>query len=204
MGILISCLYVNPRRKRKKLDSRSTKGILVEYNENAGRKTYRIYNPTLNRVISSRDVIIDETATQRELENGREGRGEIQLSLPVMGEPEAQDEDSGRLLEPITPPLSGGAAPDLDEFGGDTIVVRPRTRDVVTTVEEASSSALRRSERQRDNGQRFARAIMAYIEHLQKIPFLQPEHHFVLGRDSGCIGTHLVSSGDFHTHPVNL
>ena len=41
-------------------------------------------------------------------------------------------------------------------------------------------------------------------DHQQKIPFLHPEHHFLLGRDSGCIGTHLVSSKGFHTHPVNL
>ena len=42
------------------------------------------------------------------------------------------------------------------------------------------------------------------ILHQQKIPFLHPEYQFVVGRDSGCIGTHLVSSKGFHTHPVNL
>ena len=40
--------------------------------------------------------------------------------------------------------------------------------------------------------------------HQQNIPFLHPEHQFVVGRDSGRIGTHLVSSKGFHTHPVNL
>jgi len=84
-----------PAERRKKLDSRSTKGIFVGYDENAVTKTYRIYDAIVNRVISSRDVIIDELATPGELKKGSERGGEIQLGWPELGEPEAEEEDRG-------------------------------------------------------------------------------------------------------------
>ena len=111
----------------------------------------------------------DERASQRELENKREGAGEIQLALQEAREPETEDEDRGRLLEPITPPLSRGVAPDLELFGGETIGVRPRTSAVATILDEANSSTLRRSKQQRDTGPTFERPMITYIEEPQSL-----------------------------------
>ena len=48
-----------PSQKRKKLDSKAYKCILVGYSSD--RKAYRLWNPTWKQVIISRDVVFDET-----------------------------------------------------------------------------------------------------------------------------------------------
>jgi len=45
------------------------KGILVGYDENCGSKVYHVYNPTLKRIISSRDVIVDKKGWIEENQN---------------------------------------------------------------------------------------------------------------------------------------
>ena len=50
-----------PKERRRKLDAKSIKGILVGYEEEAGTKVYRVYDPEAKRVLVSRDVIIDES-----------------------------------------------------------------------------------------------------------------------------------------------
>jgi len=49
-----------PKERRRKLDPKSVKGILVGYEEDAGTKVYRVYDPESKRLLLSRDVIIDE------------------------------------------------------------------------------------------------------------------------------------------------
>ena len=155
-----------PTERTRKLDSRSTKCILVGYDENAGRKTYRVYNPVLKRTSSSRDVIIDELGITKEKDNRREGGDEIQLTLPELSEPTEDDseEDRGIPLDPISPQVTGGGELDPEEFGGDTIVVTPLISGVATTDKEVSRDRLRSSGRQRKGGQNFARAMVANLE----------------------------------------
>ena len=50
-----------PSEKRQKLDPKSVKCVLVGYEEDAGTRVYRLYNPITKKVILSRDVIIDES-----------------------------------------------------------------------------------------------------------------------------------------------
>ena len=50
-----------PTEKRQKLDAKSVKCILVRYEEDAGSRVYRRYNPIAKKVILSRDVIVDES-----------------------------------------------------------------------------------------------------------------------------------------------
>jgi len=51
-----------PSEKRQKLDPKSVRCVFVGYEEDAGTRVYRLYDPIRKRVILSRDVIIDETS----------------------------------------------------------------------------------------------------------------------------------------------
>ena len=46
------------KEKRKKLDDRGEKCNFIRYSEHS--KAYKLYNPIINKVIISRDVIFDE------------------------------------------------------------------------------------------------------------------------------------------------
>ena len=131
-----------PAETRKKHDARSRQCILIGYDENSSRKTYRVYDPSLRRTISSRDVIIDERQIgqltgQRGKETDDMG---FRLPEPEVGERNMRGEERGGALERITPPGSGGEESDSKEYGGETIVVRPPTSMVGTTEKEVSLS----------------------------------------------------------------
>ena len=160
-----------PAETRKKLDARSRKCILIGYDENSSRKTYRVYDPSLRRTISSRDVIIDERQIGQLTEERGKETDEMEFSLPEpeVGEPNMREEERGTPLERITPPGSSGEESDSEEFGGETIVVRPPTSIVRTTEKEVSLSGPRRSERQRTTGENFPRAMVANIEEPQTL-----------------------------------
>ena len=50
-----------PKEKRKKLDPKLVECILVGYEEYAGSRVYRLYDPSRRAIIVFRDVIIDES-----------------------------------------------------------------------------------------------------------------------------------------------
>jgi len=70
--------------RRRKLDSRSTKCILVSYDKSTRQKTYHVYNPVLKPTVSSRDVIIDELAISKERDDRREGSDEIDSACQTL------------------------------------------------------------------------------------------------------------------------
>ena len=160
-----------PGETRKKLDPRSRKCILVGYDESSSRKAYRVYDPEQKRTISSRDVIIDESAIGKGAGETGKGSDEMEITLQetVVGEEDDREEQWGRDLERITPPASGGEQSDPEEFGGETIMVRPANSAVSTIDKEVSVSALRRSEPQRNTGENFPRAMIANIEEPQTL-----------------------------------
>jgi len=50
-----------PKERRQKLDPKSVRSIFVRYEEVAGSKVYRLFNPVTKGIILSRDVIFDES-----------------------------------------------------------------------------------------------------------------------------------------------
>ena len=51
-----------PSEKRQKLDAKSVRCLLVGYEEDAGSRVCRLYDPVKRKVIVSRDVMIDESS----------------------------------------------------------------------------------------------------------------------------------------------
>ena len=112
-----------PAQKRSKLDARSTKCIRVGYDENSGSKVYSVYDPTLNRIVSSRDVIIDETGWIEENQKTSSALDQIEITLPDVSERDETEVNEATPLERITPPASGSDDSDPEGLGGETIVV---------------------------------------------------------------------------------
>jgi len=169
-----------PAETRKKLDAQSRQCILIGYDENSSRKTYCVYDPTLRHTISSRDVIIDKRQIGQLTEERGKETDEMEFSLPEpeLGKANMRQEEMGRALERITPPSSGGEQSDSEEYGGETIVVRPPTSIVRTTEKEVSLSGPRCSERQRNTRENLLRAMVANIEEPQNL-------HEAFGREDG-------------------
>jgi len=51
-----------PSERRQKLDPKSVRCVLVGYEEDAGTRVYRLYDPIIKGIIRSRYVIIDEAS----------------------------------------------------------------------------------------------------------------------------------------------
>jgi len=146
-----------PAQKWSKLDACSTKCILVGYDENSGSKVYHVYDPTLNRIVSSRDVIIDEKGWIEENQNTSSALDEIEITLQDVSEHDEMEVNEARPLERITPPPSGSDDSDPEGFGGETIVVRPPNLEVQPSEQEVSIPTQRCSQRQPKRGQNFNR-----------------------------------------------
>jgi len=164
-----------PKEQRKKLDSRSTKCILIGYDEDAGSKVYRVYNPLTKRIHSSRNVIIDELDTIKTGSLESPPGNEIEVSLPEVEEKDNSSEgerQEGSVGE-IIPEQTGSDEPNQEEFGGDTIVVRPPPGFFDARREAVSGNGLRRSQRQRNQDQHFSaqpwRAMLANLEEPQTL-----------------------------------
>jgi len=162
-----------PPQKRSKLDRRSTKCILVGYDENSGSKVSHVYNPTLQRIVSSRDVIIDEKGWIAENQNTSSALDEIEITLPDVSKHDEMEVNEARPLEHITPPASGSADSDPEGFCGETIVVRPPNLGAQPREQEVSIPAPRRSQRQPKRGQKFnwglVQAMLASMEEHQTL-----------------------------------
>jgi len=153
MRIFGSATYtLIPAEKRKKLDPRSTQCILLGYDEDAGSRVYRVYDPISKRVFSSRDVIVDEQGRKDSPTGESENLDEMEISSPDISEKETH-----AIISEIAPQeflvAESRNPPDLEEFGGDTIVVRPPENFAETRGRTASTQGPRRSERQRNRSQ---------------------------------------------------
>lgn len=88
---IFGCIaYVHvPENQRKKLDSRSTKCVLLGVSEES--KAYRLYDPASKKILISRDVVFDETDKW----NWKEGveKGKL-IDLGERGDEEASDEEA--------------------------------------------------------------------------------------------------------------
>ena len=61
-----------PKQEREKFDEKGGKNIFVDYSNES--KGYRLYNPKTNKMVISRDVIFDESATWNwESDSNQEG-----------------------------------------------------------------------------------------------------------------------------------
>lgn len=89
-----------PENQRKKLDSRSTKCILLGVNEES--KAYRLYDPASQRIIISRDVIFEEGKKWEWNKKDGEKEGEL-VDLSDKGEEEEESEEEGISNNPAEP-----------------------------------------------------------------------------------------------------
>jgi len=162
-----------PTEKHGKFDSKSVKCILLGYDEEAGSRVYRLFNPTTKPIECSRDVIIDEYRETKQISDTVETGSEIEIELPDLQEQEIGEER--RIIE--VPELSrielGSENPNLEEFGGDTIVVRPPAEVLKPSKQRVSQVQPRRSGRQRNSEQATSantgRAMVAYVEEPQTL-----------------------------------
>ena len=76
-----------PKETRRKLDSKSAKCILIGYEEDAGSKLYRLYNPETKAILLSRDVIIDEA------QSPPEGIPAHSIKATIGGQVESREEE---------------------------------------------------------------------------------------------------------------
>ena len=120
-----------PKEKRRKLEAKSIKGIFVGYEEEAGTKVYRIYDPKAKQVMVARDVIIDEsnnvspdTVTDN-LGQKTTIDWEPESQIPTVN-PEISNEVPSEYdrLDPVTP-LSETQEPVYGAEMRDSIVLRP-------------------------------------------------------------------------------
>lgn len=129
-----------PEEKRQKLDSLSVKCILIGYDEEGGSNLYRLYNPQTKKIFSSQDIIINEPSTRNTVSYENEFTSELLITYSEetsKGLFEEEEEDRfppepARQESPLTDLRSKDASEE--EFGGDTIVVRPPAKLVESTT----------------------------------------------------------------------
>jgi len=74
-----------PAEKRRKLNPKSAKCILLGYNEEAGSKVYRVYDQGSKGIFCSSDVIIDKTS-RNTVSEGIAEEHEMEIQLPEVRE----------------------------------------------------------------------------------------------------------------------
>jgi len=137
-----------PKERRRKLDPKSVKGILVGYEEDAGTKVYRVYDPESKRLVLSGDVIIDEvrkpieeTIAERQ-KTGIQWESELPLEKHTSQE---RSPDRFHPLESITPPPAILEDPTVNDIL-ESITVRPRL--VTEAIRRDMETARNREEAQ--------------------------------------------------------
>jgi len=164
-----------PKEKRKKLDAKSVRCIMVGYEEDAGTKVYRLWDPAQKVIILSRDVIIDESTIAAEEVTVDQQKATVGWKPETAEQTPNISEDSGNAfnrLDRITPPPEpSNIAPTSDIQS--TIVVRPRLPNTesggISTGDSIVHEApVRRSERNRRREEMFSSranfAMMASVE----------------------------------------
>ena len=161
-----------PAERRRKLDPKSAKCILIRYDEEAGCKVYRVYDQGSKWIFCSSDVIIDE-ASRNTVSRGIAEDDEMEIQLPEVREKRAVE----RMRENLAEQDSHVAArnqPDLEGFGGDTIIVRPPHHDDESRGRMVNLPGPRRSERQRNPSEHTNSQVpCAMIAHLAEPDTLQ-------------------------------
>lgn len=91
-----------PIVNRQKLDSQSAKSILIGFDEDAGSKVYyKLFSPAMKRVVSLRDVIIDDSIshTRSQVKDELQLLREIETSLPKEKEKERTRQSGAMPIE---------------------------------------------------------------------------------------------------------
>ena len=163
-----------PKERRHKLDAKSTRCILVGYDEDAGSKVYRLYEPLQKRILRSRDVIIDESATAEENTSSESLRAKIGWEPDTGIENLKISETTGEKFFPMenitptpTPTTTPTTTPTAIQSAGvpdniqDKIVLRPPLANIESSKRGDSGPqdpGLRRSERNRRREEMFSPA----------------------------------------------
>lgn len=104
------CYVHIPDQKRTKLDDKSEKGIFLGYSTQS--KGYRVYNLRTKKLMISRDVEFDESASWN-WEQEKVERSSIITSQPRGGEAvETPDQDTTQELTPPASPRRGDSSPE--------------------------------------------------------------------------------------------
>ncbi|TXG67231.1 hypothetical protein EZV62_008506 [Acer yangbiense] len=80
-----------PDEKRKKLDNKGEKCVFLGVSEHS--KAYKLFNPSTNKIVTSRDVIFDEENTWNWIENGSTQQ---QQHIPVNFDEDGDDKKDGQ------------------------------------------------------------------------------------------------------------
>jgi len=165
-----------PKEKRRKLDPKSVKCILIGFEEDSGSKIYQLFDPLRRVEIRSPDVIIDEySALAEESDEQIKEMGIAWDQEPIHGTSKVScDTDHDyQHLDPITAPQEGPTRTEEPDIL-DSIVVRPAisTKNITAKpsqlVDSRGGPELRRSQRNRGHGELFSPqahfALMANLE----------------------------------------
>jgi len=151
-----------PAQTRRKLDPRAQRCRMIGYQEESGSRVYRVYDPATKQVLTTRDVVFDETPTEARQdttlpvseqvlvesrkENGEGGTHELNREEVEEGLSEKEDDDGiGQPLPPIDPSEESRATPSYDH---DTIIVRlPVMPEQHTTAQEEKGKGTNESGR---------------------------------------------------------
>ena len=135
-----------PKEKRQKLDAKSVRCILVGYQESAGSRVYRLYEPIGKRFLISRDVIIDQSPVILEAKEVSDTMiGWRNATKALAQEEETSSESDFRPLDTITPSTVLPAA-DIDIQ--ETITLRPTMPPPTTTDSRATRGRAREAVRE--------------------------------------------------------
>jgi len=116
-----------PKEKRRKLDPKSVKCILIGFEEESGSKISRLFDPLRRVEIRSRDVIIDECSSLAEESDEKiKEMGIAWDREPIhdTSKVSCDTDNDYQHLDPITPPQEGPTRTEQPDIL-DSIVVRP-------------------------------------------------------------------------------
>lgn len=178
-----------PKEKRRKLDPKSRRCILVGYDEDAGSKIYRLYDPEHKTIIRSRDVVIDESLEPAGKVMNESQRAKIEWDAETSIEEEKISERASENFHPIeritptptsSPTTTPTTTPTLEETDSsnirETIVVRPRLAQLDRTEKGdrgPQDPGLRRSERNRQRENLFSSA--AHFALMANVDGVEPQ-----------------------------
>ena len=97
------CYILIDRENPRKFDAKSDEGIFLGYSTNS--RAYRVYNKRTKMVMESINVVIDDTISEKDIDDGGEGlslkknEGEDDMSQGDDAEKESPEKES-------TPPIS--------------------------------------------------------------------------------------------------